>query len=285
MPYELEAELELELEAEFGRDRGFEAEMEWEGAPGCPYEARLKLDPVKPIELTPGRILCPARADAFRRLKPVIANVVEMLDVTIGELVRAREAACRGDVMVGPSDVARCWLQYRLGICIGNKSARTQTSDKPGTVAEVIRRLVRPRNLFAGNRITYLCDNKCSQGTNAWVHVADDGVCLQNPLERINLCTPFWSPAHARFREQTIIHEGVHLTHCASGEEDTGMRVSIGSPECLAQFVVAARGGQLDPAFVCRCGFTNKCGPVKGCTCCASTRNCPTPLPDWRPKR
>jgi hypothetical protein len=65
MPYELEDELELQLESlelqfesEVGCDRLFEEEMEWERAPGCPYEALLKLDPIKPIELTPGRIEC-----------------------------------------------------------------------------------------------------------------------------------------------------------------------------------------------------------------------------------
>src|SRR5215471_428023 len=141
MRYPMESDFELDMELE---------DLEWETPPsGCPSEARLKLNPVEPKALTLGKVLWPAtcgdgspsRATALKVLAGVVASAIDMLDRTIGELSRAREAACSGDVMVGPSDVARCWLKYRLGVCIDDRFAWTDTSDKSGTVAEVIRRL------------------------------------------------------------------------------------------------------------------------------------------------
>lgn len=304
MSYELEDEfeLEMELDAAFGPDLEWEDAAQWESSNGCPTEARLKLSPETPKPLTLGKVqwlaTCgagfPTRADAFSILSKVVANAVRMLDVTIGELSRARQAACGGDVMVGPSDLTRCWLKYRLGVCIDDRAAWTQTSDKSGTVAEVIRRLVQPRNLIASNRITYACDPGCNPGANARTFVLNAaGACLQNPEEVIHLCAPFWTPAHAAFREQTLIHEAGHLTHCDLEESQAG--VSIGSPWCLSMFVVDANGEPLNPAFINSCGRTPKCGPIPStCVCCGKPKTATgtpvrppargrQPLPDWRP--
>jgi hypothetical protein len=111
--------------------------------------------------------------------------------------------------------------------------------------------------------------------------VTEAGVCIPNPEEIIHLCPPFWTAAHAKFREQTIIHEAVHLTHCAA-TEDEGTRVTIGSPECLTQFVAATNGMVLDPEFKLRCGLTAKCGPIPK-ECRAIFRVKSSALPDWKP--
>ena len=235
--------------------------------------------------LTRSKVECPTREDAVRILSGVVKRAVNMLDNTIGELKRAREAACRVGPLGWPnlSDVAACWLKYRLGVCIDDPSAWTKGAFESRTVAEVIRRLVRPRNLLASNGITYVCEASCkSPSTYAWVRTTDAaGVCLRTPDRIIHLCPPFWNADHAPYRELTIIHEAVHLTHCAA-KEDEGSRVSIGSPECLAQFVAATNGKKLDPEFVGRCGLTKRCGPIpKEC------RLRPTDVgkarPDWHP--
>ncbi len=250
---------------------------------------------------TGARTQCPTRADAFRILSTVVANAVAMLDNTIAELMHAREAACRGDVLGWPNlgDVTACWLQYKLGVCIDDIAAWTAAPSANKSVAEVIRRLVGPRNLIAANAITYVCEAACDAGTNAWVVVRTPaGECIRTPERTIHLCPPFWDPAHAPYREQTIIHETVHLTHCAGGVEDAARAASIGSPECLAQFVVATNGKKLDPGFVSRCGFTNRCGPIpqgliqRGCggrpappvsPDAGKRRPAAKGLPDWKP--
>ena len=249
--------------------------------------------------LTSGRVNCPTRADAVRILRTTIARAVEMLDNTIGELVRAREAACRGEPLGWPAlgDVTACWLKYRLGVCIDDlsawiKGAFRKSETEPTPVAEVIRRLVVPRNLLATNQIAYVCDcAPCNAGDNACVIVCHAGECIRTPDRVIRLCPPFWSDTHAPFREQTIIHEAVHLTHCAphgtcAPPSTTERATGIGWPECLAQFVVATNGKRLDPAQRRRCGFTKRCGPVsEGCrqeTSRGGARSRRT-LPDWKP--
>ncbi|MGA7392549.1 MAG: hypothetical protein WBW78_07840 [Terrimicrobiaceae bacterium] len=249
--------------------------------------------------LTSGRVNCPTRADAVRILRTTIARAVEMLDNTIGELVRAREAACRGEPLGWPAlgDVTACWLKYRLGVCIDDlsawiKGAFRKSETEPTPVAEVIRRLVVPRNLLATNQIAYVCDcAPCNAGDNACVIVCHAGECIRTPDRVIRLCPPFWSDTHAPFREQTIIHEAVHLTHCAphgtcAPPSTTERATGIGWPECLAQFVVATSGKRLDPAQRRRCGFTKRCGPVsEGCrqeTSRGGARSRRT-LPDWKP--
>lgn len=306
MPYELEYELEAELEAAIGHDLEWEDESEWEVPLSCIQDIP-KRNPIKPKGLTAGRVLCPTRNTAFPILSRVVANAVRMLDNTIGELVRAREAACSGKPLGWPnlSDLTACWLKYRLGVCIDDITAWTRGSVRkkesdPTPVAEVIRRLVGPRNLLANNEITYRCvendPQRCDAGTNAFTFPAPFGVCLRTPDRVISLCPPFWSAAHAAFREQTIIHEAVHLTHCARGAEERAQRTGIGSPRCLSAFVMATNAKKVNTA-VGECGFTNRCGPVpKVCACCGKTKNGGAlpgrpparnrqPLPDWRPRR
>jgi hypothetical protein len=224
-------------------------------------------------KLTSGRVNCPTRANAVGILRATIARAVEMMDNTIGELVRAREGACRGEPLGWPAigDLTACWLKYRLGVCIDDLSAWTKGAfrkslTEPTSVAEVIRRLVVPRNLLASNQITYVCEATCDAGVNAFVRVRNAaGQCIRTPDRIIHLCPPFWDPAHAPFREQTIIHEAVHLTHCAP-HGTTERAIGIGWPECLAQFVVATNAKRLDPGQRRRCGFTKRCGDIpKGC--------------------
>jgi len=234
--------------------------------------------------LTRGNVECATREDAVRILSGVVKRAVNMLDNTIGELKRAREAACRGEPLGWPnlSDVAACWLKHRLGVCIDDLSAWTKGPFESRTVAEVIRRLVRPRSLLARNGIAYVCEASCtSPSLYAWVRATNAGMCLRNPDRIIHLCPPFWNSEHAPYREQTIIHEAVHLTHCAANE-DEGRRVSIGAPECLAQFVAATNGKKLHPEFLGRCGLTKKCGPIpKECRLRPTDKG--KARPDWRP--
>lgn len=224
-------------------------------------------------KLTSGRVTCPTRADAARILKAAIERAIGMFDNTIGELVRAREAACRSEPLGWPAlgDLTACWLKYRLGVCIDDRAAWTKGAfrkslSEPTSVAEVIRRLTVPRNLLATNQIRYICEAACAGDPNAFVRVRNAaGECIRTPERVIHLCPPFWTAAHAPFREQTIIHEAVHLTHCAP-HGNTERATGIGWPECLAQFVVATNNKSLDPGQKTRCGFTKRCGVVtEGC--------------------
>jgi hypothetical protein len=244
--------------------------------------------------LTAGRVKCPTRTDAQRILAPVIKKAVEMLDYTIAELTHARESACRGEPLGYPNlrEVTACWLKYKLGVCIDDPAAWTAGTFSSRSVAEVIRRLVGPRDLLASNEIAYICDQTCRKpSTIAWTPAATKDKygnwhCIPTPDRVIHLCPPFWTDAQRPFREQTLIHEAVHLTHCAA-DEDSGTRVSVGAPECLAQFVAATSLQELDPGYVARCGFTNRCGPIPkqqfGRNCGVKTHAAPPPLPDWKP--
>lgn len=231
--------------------------------------------------VTNTKVECPTRQDAATILRGVVKRAVQMLDRTIGELVSARQSVCsNGPFPPKLRPLVACWLKHRLSVCIDDLAAWTGGTFQSRTVAEVIRRLVRPRNLLASNQIAYECVSSCASPTTlAVVNVAPGGVCVRTPEMRIRLCPPFWNAAHARFREQTLIHEAVHLTHCAAAEDD-GTRVTIGSPECLAQFVASTNGKPLDRAFRLRCGFTTKCGgPIP--KDCLKTRV--PELPDWKP--
>jgi hypothetical protein len=222
-------------------------------------------------------------------VQAAVKEAVRMLDNTIAELTRAREAACRGEPLGWPNlgDVTACWLKYKLGVCIDDPAAWTAGTFEVRSVAEVLRRLVAPRDELATDQITYVCEADCRDPADyAWVKVTGpDGKCLPGtPPEIIHLCPRFWNKDHAPYRAQTLIHEAVHLTHCAAGTEDTARGVSIGTPECVAQFVAATNGVKLDPEFVGRCGFTNRCGAIPRD---AMRRNCGAQLgpviPDWKP--
>ena len=59
--------------------------------------------------VTAARVTCPAPANAGQILRSVVARAVEMLDNTIGELVRAREAARRGGTPEGAARLSLGW--------------------------------------------------------------------------------------------------------------------------------------------------------------------------------
>jgi hypothetical protein len=231
------------------------------------------------------RVQCESQSQ-YKTVKQVVQNAVNMLDHTIDELTRAREAACRGETLAERhiQAVTICWLKYHLGVCVDDPSVWTKGTFENKTVAETIRRLVRPRDLLANNEITYICDrcdlpnnnnSHCSPGNACSWPKDENGRCLPgSPPRIIYLCPSFWADGHTPYREQTIIHEAAHITHCDGGEDspDEGVGVSIGFAECLAQFVVATNWGKLDPFHTPHsgpprpgdqiCGYTSKCGAI-----------------------
>jgi hypothetical protein len=221
--------------------------------------------------LTARRVACTqANAgvpDPFGVLSRAVARALEMLDNTIGELVNARNAVCAGATPAWPllGDITLDWLRNRLGVCIDDIRVWTAGTFVNRSVAEVIRRLVRVRNLIGSNGLRYSCSSpRCE--TDFWAFVIDEdaaGNCLPGtPQMLVRLCRGFWVPApgvdpavHAEFQAQTIIHEASHLTHCT--EDRRGH--TIGVAECLAQFVAATNGSPLDPMFETSCATTNRC--------------------------
>ena len=219
--------------------------------------------------LTPNRVTCTNQQvvlgvhDPETVVATAVARAVEMIDNTIGELANARQHVCAGEPPAWPllGDVTADWLRNRLGICIDDISKWTAGTFVNGSVAEVIRRLVRVRNLIASNVIRYVCnDAGCSAGD--WAFVFIDPTCQHTAATIIRLCRSFWVPAagvdprdHAEFQAQTILHEASHLYHCTSDLRGS----SIGVAECLAQFVAATNGGPIDPNFAARCTPTTRC--------------------------
>jgi hypothetical protein len=212
-------------------------------------------------------------ADPFGVISRAVARAVEMLDNTISELVNARNAVCAGAAPAWPllGDITAAWLRNRLGVCIDDNRVWTAGTFVNRSVAEVIRRLVRVRNLIASNIIRYSCSSpSCRPDLWAFVIVDDAaGNCLPGtPQMLIRLCRAFWVPAvradgtqvdpnvHAEFQAQTIIHEASHLTHCT--EDRRGH--TIGAAECLTQFVAATNGSPIDCNFANRCARTSRCG-------------------------
>ncbi len=197
-----------------------------------------------------------------------VARALEILDKTIGELVNARNGVCAGQPPAWPllGDITADWLANRLGVCIDDIQVWTAGTFVNKSVAEVIRRLTRVRNLIASNGITYICNGPlCAQGD--WAYVLIDPSCQNTPPSLIRLCRNFWIPApgvdpkdHAEFQAQTIIHEASHLYHCTADARGS----TIGVAECLAQFVAATNGGPIDPNFATRCVVTNRCAPAAG---------------------
>jgi hypothetical protein len=220
--------------------------------------------------LTPNRVTCAKQQQVFGVANPqavisaAVARAIEMVDNTIGELVNARKHVCAGEPAAWPliGDVTADWLRNRLGICIDNITTWTAGTFVNGSVAEVIRRLVRVRDLIASNVIRYVCnDAGCSPGD--WAFVFIDPTCKNTPPTIIRLCRAFWVPGHgvdakthAEFQAQTILHEASHLVHCTADARGS----SIGVAECLAQFVAATNGSPIDPNFAARCARTTRCG-------------------------
>jgi len=195
-----------------------------------------------------------------------VTRAIEMLDNTINELVNARTAVCAGEAPAWPllGDITLDWLKNRLGVCIDDIRVWTAGTFVNRSVAEVIRRLTRVRNLIASNVITYVCHGpQCADGD--WAYVLIDPTCARTEPTIIRLCRNFWVAAvgvdpkiHAEFQAQTILHEASHLYHCTSDKRGS----TIGVSECLAQFVAATNGSPLDPHFEARCAVTNRCAAV-----------------------
>jgi hypothetical protein len=202
------------------------------------------------------------------------ARALDMLDKTIDQLVKAREQVCQGTAPASAlSAVAFDWLRNRLSVCVDDLRVWRAGTFVNGSVAEVIRRLVRIRNLIASPYLRYSCGSPdCDPGDWAFVRARDAaGNCLPGtPMMLIRLCSQFWHPGvlpdgtrvapamHAEFQAQTIIHEVSHLTHCT--RDFVGRTVGIA--ECLAQFVAATNNSPLDPRFSRRCATTSVCGPI-----------------------
>lgn len=193
-----------------------------------------------------------------------VTRAIEMLDNTINELVNARTAVCAGQAPAWPllGDITLEWLKTRLGVCIDDISVWTAGTFVNRSVAEVIRRLTRVRNLIASNVLTYVCHGpQCD--SDDWAYVLLDPTCKRTEPTIIRLCKNFWVTTvdpkiHAEFQAQTILHEASHLYHCTSDARGS----TIGVAECLAQFVAATNGSSLDPNFEARCAVTNRCGAV-----------------------
>lgn len=230
--------------------------------------------------LTDKRVACTQHnafgaTDPFRVISRAVARALEMLDNTIGELVDARSRVCKGETPAWPllRDITSEWLRDRLGVCVDDIRVWTAgTFENRRSVAEVIRRLMRVRNLIGSNLIRYSCSSPhCKH--DIWVFViARDaaGNCLPGtPQMLVRLCRAFWVPAvradqtqvdpkdHAEFQAQVIIHEASHLTHCT--KDPTGS--TIGVAECLRQFVAATNGSPLYSNAERRCPVKNRCGP------------------------
>jgi len=198
-------------------------------------------------------------------IRAAVLRALEMLDNTIGQLVDARTRVCAGET---PATVLSAimfdWLRNRLGVCIEDIRVWTAGTFVNRSVAEVIRRLTRVRNLIASNVITYVCNGpECE--SDEWAYVLVDPTCQRTEPTIIRLCRLFWVPAtgvsatdHAEFQAQTIIHEASHLYHCTA--DATGS--TIGVAECMRQFVAATNGSPLDPDFATRCPANTRCGPV-----------------------
>jgi hypothetical protein len=209
-------------------------------------------------------------------ISSAVARAIEMLDNTIGELMKARKGVCAGQPPSWPllGDVTADWLVNRLGVCIDDIRVWTAGTFVNRSVAEVIRRLMRVRNLIASNGITYVCNGPlCAQGD--WAYVLIDPNCKITPASIIRFCRNFWVAApgvsagdHAEFQAQTIIHEASHLYHCTRDERGW----TIGVAECLAQFVAATNGSPIDPNYATRCAVTTRCAPAAGAVSSGTSR-------------
>ena len=145
--------------------------------------------------------------DPFDVLSTAIARALEMLDNTIGELVNGRNAVCAGATPAWPlfGDITLEWLRDRLGVCVDDIRVWTAGTFVNRSVAEVIRRLVRVRNLIGSNGLRYSCNSPgCEPGFWAFVIVQDAaGKCLPGtPQMLIRLCRNFWVPGVNTRNEQ-----------------------------------------------------------------------------------
>lgn len=227
------------------------------------------LDPVTPFDTKKLFGTCAKRspfgkADPGKIIAAAVSRALEMLDNTIGELVNARNSVCAGQAPVWPllGEVTLDWLRNRLSVCVDDIGVWTAGTMVNRSVAEVIRRLTRVRNLIASNAIVYVCHGpQCARGD--WAYVLLDPACKDTEPTIIRLCKNFWvatvdEKTHLEFQAQTILHEASHLYHCTGDARGS----TIGVAECLSQFVAATNGSPLDPRFEKRCAVTNRCSGV-----------------------
>jgi hypothetical protein len=233
--------------------------------------------PFEPATFQPvssNRVGCPSPvfgvADPEGVIRRAAARAIEMLENTIAELTHARKAICDGGPSAWPAlgDVTARWLKFCLSVPIDDIRAWTAGPFKNLSVAEIIRRLIRVRNLLASGELTYTCApahcHTCVTGDWAFVCVFDDCEGKTPPMI-VHLCKCFWLPGnkykgrpgekvdaatHAELQAQTLIHEASHLTHCTGDFDRTR---TIGGAECLAQFVAATNNSPIDPCFMHFC--------------------------------
>ncbi len=212
-------------------------------------------------------------ADPLGVLKKARERALDMLDSTIDQLLNARTAVCAGATAAPPllSPIAFCWLNDGLGVNTDDIRVWTAGTFEPvRSIAEVMRRLVRVRNLLGSSGLRYSCTSpNCGQGWWAFTTALDNaGNCLPRiSMLLIRLCRPFWiarngvsEATQAEFRAQTLIHEASHITHCNVAER--GRTIAV--PERLSESVGATNGSPLDPHFVDSCLGTGRCRDLIG---------------------
>jgi hypothetical protein len=271
--FELLGELEDELEEEA-------AELEVLSTPRGPNPRKCDARgiPAREPRRALGRAACTQQsahgvADPISVLRKARERALDMLDLTIDKLLNARKAVCDGATSAPLDNITRCWLRNGLGVNTDDIRVWTAGTFEPiRSIAEVVRRLVRVRNLIGGSDLRYSCTGRlCNPNPDWWAYTTpydEYGECLPGtPLMLIRLCRPFWIPGlrpdrtpiptevHAEFQAQTIIHEASHITHCTGDLRGH----TIGAAECLAQFVAATNDSWLDPRFVDLCVGTERC--------------------------
>jgi hypothetical protein len=219
------------------------------------------------------------RSDHGAVIAAAVARAIAMLEKTIGLLQTARDNICKG-AKHGLDPTTAWWMTSRLGVCVEDVRVWTAGTFVNLSVAEVIRRLIRVRNVLANNEILYICNpapfcgESCRPSLWAWTCVKFKnlpngklGDCLKNQATAIRLCPRFWTPRsnhpqeledHAGFQAQTLIHEVTHLTHCTPDVRGH----SIGVPECLAQLVAITNDTAVECLWAKMCVGTPDCGPV-----------------------
>lgn len=249
------------------------------------------IPPARPLmtrrELTNRKVLACTTRNAFNVANPfdvlsrAVARAVAMLDHTINRLVTARAAVCGGTPPTPAllDDASWTFMRRQLSVCVDDVQAWTAGAFVNRSVAEVIRRLARVRDLIASNAILYICNpapcddgGGCSAGTWAFVCMFCDG---GRERSVVRLCRDFWIPAeiepgrrvddatHEAFQAQTIIHEASHLYYCTVDRppnRPNWFGFTIGVAECLTQFVAIMNGAPIDQSFLTHCTESNRCG-------------------------
>lgn len=116
-------------------------------------------------------------------ISTAVARAVKMLDKTIGELVNARSRVCQGETPAQSLCWMTSWLRNGLSVNIDDIRVWTAGTFVNRSVAEVIRRLMRVRNLIASNVIRYVCGGRCDPADPASGCVSGDWafVCMPDP--------------------------------------------------------------------------------------------------------